>query len=313
MPDEAPRATPSLAERLASRIASDRASLQAAAAPPEPAPLPVPSGPTLPPLSAPPPTPEATAQTAPVQEHSASFQINFKRLEAAGVAAPTAQRGSRIEELRLIKRQLLKMTFAEGRTRTNDNSNVIMVTSAVPGEGKTFLSLNLALSFSMEQNLHVLLVDADHHRRTLSGLVGAPESAVGLIDLMTDRRLKMRDIILRTNLANLAFIPSGQPHPQGAELLASQEMAAVMRELAQRYPDRVILIDTPPLLASSEGAALSANVGQIVLVIEKNRTTKGNLRRSIERIDSCDTISLILNKDTGPEIFSGYSNEYESS
>jgi len=293
-----------LAERLASRIASDLASRKRAdeAASPRPPPAAVPI----------PPDPPAAARPQPAGQCSASFQINFKRLEAAGVASPTSQRGSRIEELRQIKRQLLKTVFVEGRTRANHNSNVIMVSSSVPGEGKTFITLNLALSFSMERNLHVLLVDADNHRRTLSGLVGAPEAAVGLIDLMTDRTLTMRDIILRTNLANLAFIPSGQPHPQGAELLASREMAAVMHELAQRYPDRVILIDTPPLLASSEGAVLSANVGQIVLVVEKNRTTKGNIRRSIELVDSCDTISLILNKDTGTQTFSGYSNEYES-
>jgi len=240
------------------------------------------------------------------------IQINFQSLEAAGVATPASPSSinARIEELRVIKRQILKTAFVEGRTRTSDNSNVIMVTSSVPGEGKTFISLNLALSFTLERDLFVLLVDADNHRRALSTLVGAPDNGVGLIDLLVDPTLRMRDIILRTTLPNLSFISSGQPHPQGSELLASKQMDAVMHDLSARYPDRLIIIDTPPLLASTEGAAMAVHVGHVLVVVEKDRTTRRNLRQTLDLLDGCDTLSCVLNKDNAMQAFSGYETEY---
>jgi receptor protein-tyrosine kinase len=294
----------SLAERIARRLA-DRAPAPARHSHAPPFPRPEPPAVALASEEGDPDEDSSDPQPPPIQ-------INFQSLEAAGVATPASHPSinARIEELRVIKRQVLKTAFVEGRTRTSENSNVIMVTSSVPGEGKTFISLNLALSFTLERDLFVLLVDADNHRRALSTLVGAPDNGVGLIDLLVDPTLRMRDIILRTTLPNLSFISSGQPHPQGSELLASKQMDAVMHDLSARYPDRLIIIDTPPLLASTEGAAMAAHVGHVLVVVEKDRTTRRNLRQTLDLLDGCDTLSCVLNKDNAMQAFSGYETEY---
>jgi len=239
------------------------------------------------------------------------LNLNYHRLQAAGFITPDSPRNSNTEEFRVIKRQLLKTAFNEDRSRRTTRSNVLMVTSSIPGEGKTFISMNLAMSFSMERDLHLLLVDTDTHRHALSTLVGADQQGnVGLVDLMLNPKLGIRDILLRTNLPNLSFIPSGRPHPQGVELLSSQEMVAVMDELAQRYPDRLIIIDTPPLLACTDGVALSSLVGHAIIVVSKDVTTKRQLNQTLEMLEGCENISCIMNMDSSHQRFSDYAYGY---
>lgn len=240
----------------------------------------------------------------------AFININFNRLQTAGFITPTSPRSAATEEFRTIKRQLLKTAFTDGRKRRSDNSNIIMVTSSVPAEGKTFVSLNLAMSFSIERDLYVLLVDGDSHRHSLSDLLGVPAGRAGMVDLMVDRDLQMRDVIQRTNIPNFTFITSGRPHPHGAELLASKDNAAMMLDLASRYPDRIIVIDTPPLMASTEAAVLAAHVGHTVLVVEKDRTSKRTLQRSLAMLEGCANVSCVLNMDTGEQPFSEYAYGY---
>jgi len=237
--------------------------------------------------------------------------LNYHRLQAAGFITPSSPRSSNTEEFRVIKRQLLKTAFNEDRSRRTTRSNVLMVTSSIPGEGKTFISMNLAMSLSMERDLHLLLVDTDTHRHGLSTLVGADQQDnVGLVDLMLNPKLEIRDILLRTNLPNLSFIPSGRPHPQGVELLSSQEMVAVMDELAQRYPDRLIIIDTPPLLACTDGVALSSLVGHAIIVVSKDVTAKRQLNQTLEMLEGCENISCIMNMDNSHQRFSDYAYGY---
>lgn len=238
------------------------------------------------------------------------LHINFKKLQAAGFITPQSGRTGSTEEFRVIKRQLLKGTFDEDGRRRSDNSNVIMVGSSVPGEGKTFTSLNLAMSLSMERDLHVLLVDADNHRHGLSSLLEARHAKVGLMDMLVDKTIQPRDIMLRTDVTNLTFIPAGLPHSHAVEMLASKEMERIMTELATRYPDRLIIIDTPPLLASTEGVAMSSLVGHVIIVVEKNRTTKRALNRALEMLEDCENVSVVLNMETSDHRFSEYTYGY---
>ena len=257
-----------------------------------------------PPVAAPP------QAAGPQDTDDGGININFNRLQTAGFITPNSPRSAATEEFRTIKRQLLKTAFTDGRKRRSDNSNIIMVTSSVPAEGKTFVSLNLAMSFSIERDLYVLLVDGDSHRHSLSDLLGVPQGRAGLVDLMVDRDLQMRDVIQRTNIPNFTFITSGRPHPHGAELLASKDNAAMMLDLASRYPDRIIVIDTPPLMASTEAAVLAAHVGHTVLVVEKDRTSKRTLQRSLAMLEGCANVSCVLNMDTGEQPFSEYAYGY---
>ena len=258
------------------------------------------------------PSPNAApdATTTPDEVYEPDLVINFKRLQAAGIITPNSVRTDTTEEFRVIKRQLMKATFNEDGKVRGHNGNVIMVTSSIPHEGKSFISLNLAMSLSMERDLYVLLVDGDNHRHGLSTMLEAEKTKVGLVDLLFDKSLRMRDIIQRTNVPNLSVIPAGQPHPQAAEFMASKGMVNLMDDLAQRYPDRLIIIDTPPVLASTEGVVLSSHVGHVIVVVEKDYTSKRQLRRSLEMLDGCENISCILNMETSDQRFTEYAYGY---
>lgn len=244
---------------------------------------------------------QAGPAAAPAEaDHAAHhLEINFNRLRAAGFLTPTAPRTGLMEEFRLIKRQLLKFAFADSPKGQNAQGNVVMVTSGLPSEGKTFVALNLAMSFATERDLYVLLIDGDSHRHSLSDLLGAERKA-GLVDMLTDQQLQPRDVLQRTNIPNLTFLPSGKSHPLGAELMASKQAGAVMQDFSKRYPDRIIIIDTPPVLASTEPAVLASYVGQTIVVVEKDRTAKKALRRTLEMLEGCPSISCVLNM-TSPE------------
>ena len=268
------------------------------------------------PVSAPPPPPQALAAEAPeavepIREASvggAFLDINFARLQAAGFITPQSPRSPHTEAIRGIKRQLLKNAFPNGRKGASGGSNhdnVIMVTSSMPGEGKTFTSLNLAMSLCAEHDLFVLLIDGDGHRRALGGLVGAREG-VGLVDILTDKTLQIGDLIQRTSIPNLSFVSGGRSHPHSAELLASKQFGLLMQDLAARYPDRIIIIDTPPVLVSTEALVLSGHVGQTLVIVEKDRTSTRQLQRTLDMLEGGRNVGCILNMVPEEENFSAY-------
>jgi len=236
----------------------------------------------------------------------AILQINLQKLQAAGFITPNSPRASNTEAIRIIKRQLLKSAFPQGRRGAGGgNDNVIMVTSSMPGEGKTFISLNLAMSFCAERDLFVLLIDGDGHRRHLGELLGAKED-VGLVDILVDSNLQVRDLIQRTNIPNLSFLSGGRSHPHSAELLASKQFALLMQDIAARYPDRIIIIDTPPVLASAEAIVLSSHVGQTIIIVEKGQTSKRQIQRTLEMLEGGRNVGCILNFVPSEEDFTGY-------
>jgi len=215
-------------------------------------------------------------------------------LTRAGIVGSSAMRSRVTEELRIIKRQLLSPALSEGRDG-EARADVIMVTSALPAEGKTFTALNLALSIAHEEDHHVLLVDADGARQGLRRFLVAGDLP-GLLDLAADPTVDVADVILGTEIPRLSVVLAGTHREHGAELLASQRMRSLIGEMAARYDDRVIVLDAPPCLVSSDPAALAAIVGQVVLVIEADRTQRGEVEGSLELLRACPRISLILNK-----------------
>lgn len=173
--------------------------------------------------------------------------------------------------------------------------NVIMVASALPKAGKSFCSVNLAASISLERELNVLLVDADIPKPHISREFGLSDSP-GLIDLLVDDSRSIEGTLIQTDLNDIQVLPAGSGHPQATELLASERMSRIIDELATRYKDRIILIDSPPLLITSEAQALSGQVGQIVLVVEAGETTQQALLQTVEALDRNKAINVILNK-----------------
>ncbi len=216
-------------------------------------------------------------------------------LQRHGLILPGEERSGLAEQFRLIKRPLLANAFGAPQLRVR-NGNLIMVTSSLPGEGKTFSTINLALSIAMELGRTVLLVDADVAHPQIPKYLELDGDHGGLTDLLTDPGVSMRDVLIRTNIDNLAILPAGKPYRRSTELLASERMSELLDEMARRYSDRVILFDSPPLLAASEPTVLATHMGQVVLVVEAERTPKGALERSLDLVAGCEVVMTILNK-----------------
>ena len=220
--------------------------------------------------------------------------LNLARLAEQGMLTQEGGRSSVAEDFRIIKRPLLRQARASGAEAIR-HGNLIVVTSAMPGEGKTYCAVNLAMSIAMEMDITVLLVDADVARPSVLKVLGlSPEP--GLMDVLLDPQLAMADVILKTNVANLRILPAGRSNKHATELLASRAMSRLLAEIANRYADRVVVFDSPPLLITSEAHALVGQMGQVVMVVEAETTTQHAVKEALRQIDSCEHIHLIYNK-----------------
>jgi exopolysaccharide/PEP-CTERM locus tyrosine autokinase len=245
---------------------------------------------------------DATGQMA---GRPAVLAINGLGLE--GIISPQTERSRTAEEFRMIKRPLLQRAFSEDLARS-DHPNVIVVTSSVAGEGKTFTSLNLAISIAMELDRTVLLVDADLANPGLSRLLHV-KNLPGLTEHLLDDGFDLRNLLLRTDVPKLTVLPAGHRHGRSTELLASNAMKSLLDELATRYPDRVVLFDSPPLLATSEASVLAEQAGQICLVVESATTPQFLVKEALGLLHYPDRVSLVLNK-TRDELLSARRGYY---
>lgn len=206
-------------------------------------------------------------------------------------SAPVPAHAVVAEEFRMIKRPLLrKLRDGESARR-----NLIAITSASPGEGKSFCALNLALSMAVERDTTVLLVDAHMAAPSLPVMLGMPEGP-GVMELLMDDTLSVADVIVKSGLPGLSVLPAGKSHRHAVELLASRDMERLLAELASRYADRVIIFDTAPLLASTEASVLAAQMGQVVLVVDAEGTTHAALAEALRQLEPCPHIHLVYNK-----------------
>lgn len=251
-------------------------------------------------IVAPVPPASAAAPSPSVPEADVGSRVNldFERLAATGMVTPDAARNQVAEEYRHIKRPLLLNAFGEGAL-PRPNRNLIMVTSARPHEGKTYTAINLALSIALERDRTVLLVDADVARPSVARVLNFPGTA-GLVDFLADHDRSLGDLILQTSLPKLRILPAGRRHAHSTELLASEGMQQLAQELADRYPDRVVVFDTPPLLATSEAAVLAGLMGQVVMVVEAGKTKREELKEALALLNPDQYIGLVLNKSHRP-------------
>ncbi len=240
--------------------------------------------------------------------------INRRRLRARRLLSPNGASTRLAEEFRVIKRPLIRQALGQGRG-TGANGSLIMVTSTRPNEGKTFTAINLAISIASERDVKVLLVDADLTAPSIPSILGITAKR-GLVDVADDESLDLSDVLLRTDIKNLTLLPAGRQEINGNELLASERMKAILADLAQHYPDRIIILDSPPLLASSEPSVLALSMGQIVFVVEAFRTSETAVRAALDLISSCDNIMFVLNKTRtlmGTQQFGSYYGSRRSS
>lgn len=239
------------------------------------------------------------AETRDDVRRSRRIAMDLKRLAAAGILTPDAIESRLANELRVIKRPVVNNCLGKSASRVA-KANCVMITSSSPGEGKSFLALNLAMSIAMERDSTVLLIEADTARPTLSSLLGMPSSP-GLLDLLANPGQDVASALIRTDVAKLAFMPAGTRQQNSNELLASDWMQQLVDELASRYPDRILIFDSPPLLFSPESRVLAHYMGQVVVVVEAEKTTHGMLNQALSMVEECPVVLLALNKATSPE------------
>ena len=242
-------------------------------------------------------SPKRMPHTRDVDATNANCHIDLERLERQGFITPLSQRRTSVKELQLLKRPVIKNAFGKGAS-VIDKGNLVMITSAIPGEGKTFLALNLAMSIAMERDTTVLLIDSDVIKPALSQLL-ALEAEPGLTDLLLDPNRSVGDVIKSTNIDKLSVIPAGRRYVHSAELLASDEMHRLAVELAERYPNRIVIFDAPPQLATAEASVLAQWVGQILVVVEEGRTPQRAVKVALSHLDSQKVVGMVLNKSRG--------------
>ena len=234
-------------------------------------------------------TPAQTTKT-----NKETINLNDKRLSERGFIYGHKAAHHIQEEFRHIKRKLINNAFGPA-AKTLKHSNLIMVSSSNPNEGKTFISINLALSIALEQDKTVLLIDADVLRPSIHRELEF-ESKQGLLEYLLDEVTSISDVIYNTNIPNLKLIPAGKPHHLTNELLASKKMATLADELAQRYPDRLVIFDCPPILGVTETPVLSSLVGQAVVVVEESKTKLDSVKKAVSQLNEDIAIGFVMNK-----------------
>lgn len=238
--------------------------------------------------------PPSAPTKATVHPSSAQTTLDLDAIAATGLLVPNAARSQLADEFRVIKRPLIANAMGKG-IEPISNGNLIMVTSALPGEGKSFTAINLAISIAMELDNTVMLVDADVARPSVLNMLGLPP-AKGLLDVLQQNSVDISGVLLRTNIEKLSILPSGTPHPRATELLASDTMVRLLDDMASRYSDRIIVFDSPPLLLTTESRVLATHMGQVVIVVNAENTAQAAVKQAITTIESCPLKMMVLNQ-----------------
>ena len=231
-----------------------------------------------------------------------TFRVDLDRLRKQSIITPDGERTLIAEGFRRIKRHILTNV---ANPKAGAPANLVLVTSALAGEGKTFCAINLAISIALEMDRTVLLVDADVAKPSVPKALGI-KAEIGLMDVLLDRRIDLAEVLCKTDIDKLTVLPAGTANQHATELLASGAMRELLRELASRYHDRIIIFDSPPLLAASEAGVLASQMGQIVVVVEAGKTSETQLKDALGRIDSSKVAGLLLNKGESPSLGYGY-------
>ncbi len=240
------------------------------------------------------PDPHMATGPRPVFRSMKSVVIDRAALRGAGLLPPESQEREIADQYRHIKRPLIARAFGRGVERV-PNGHIIMLASAAPGDGKTFTCINLALSTALEKDMSVLLIDGDVAKPHISTIFGVNKEP-GLLDALRDGSLDVESLILPTNVPRLSILPAGTRSETATELLASARMQQIVDRLSAHEPNRVVLLDSPPLLMTSESRVLANIAGQVALVVCAGRTPQQAVFDALELIGEGKSVGLILNQ-----------------
>jgi protein-tyrosine kinase len=233
------------------------------------------------------------------------LRISPEMLGRLGLISPQDQESQRISEYRDIKRHVL------AEIRGGAVSRVVLLTSALSGEGKSFCSANLARSLALDPDFSVLLIDADVIKPQLSRLTGTLDRP-GLMNALTDTQCDIESLIITTDIEGLSILPAGSANDSANEYLSSDRMRALLEELLL-VPDRIIVIDSLPMLITTEGRALAPLAGQVLMVVRAESTPRSAVRQAVELLDDQVNVKVVLNAVERSKIaqYLGYGYTYD--
>lgn len=245
------------------------------------------------------PGPAAAPSAREVLKPAHSTTLDLDHLRRASLLVPGDVRSDLAHQFRRLKRPLLENVRGPGLAPGSPRS-LVMVTSAVPGEGKTFCAINLAMSMAMEVDTAVLLVDADVVRPSVLSRLGIQARPAGLLDLLTQPGLALDEALISTNIPKLSILPAGKLHEQSTELLASTAMDRLLSRLVTLFADHIVIFDAPPLLPTTESSILASKVGQVVVVVEAMHTLRQSVQQAFGLLRGCPIVLSVLNKSEEP-------------
>ncbi len=266
----------------------------------------------------------------PVQEvaqHDSGHQVTAEqpagrqRSEPVKKASRVLEQGSWDE--RLIKATGISSSVAESfrtlRTKilhpeSGNPVRRVLVTSAVPGEGKSFVCANMAVSFAQGVDRHALMVNCDLRKPALERMFGLSNDQ-GLVNYLRDNT-NLGSLITEVGVNKLSLVPAGPPPVNPAELLGSDMMERLVDELGSRYDDRVVFFDSPPMQVASETAVLAKYVDGVVLVVRWGASRREYVQSLVEQLGKANIIGVVFNayKSTivDNKVFGSYEYQKES-
>jgi exopolysaccharide/PEP-CTERM locus tyrosine autokinase len=246
-------------------------------------------------VAAPKPSPsKEIARAAPAVVAGRQGVINAKLLADAGMVVPGQAVTGIAEEYRIVKREIIRNMIGAPNRPIMPRGHRVLIASANPGEGKSFSAVNLALSLAAEADYDVLLIDGDMAKPSVVKMLGLQDGP-GLMDALADPHLPLSDCIIQTDLPGLKVMPAGKSTHGDTELLASSRTEALLMQLEAGAPGRILVIDSPPILAASPAAVLAGHVGQLILVVRADETLESALRDAVGLVSACPNIQLLLN------------------
>ncbi len=234
------------------------------------------------------------ARAAPAIVPNRQGTIDRERLAARGMVVPGAPVTGIAEEYRIVKREIIRNFAGTANRPVVPRGHRVLIASANPGEGKTFTAVNLALSLAVEADHDVLLIDADIAKPSVLEALGL-ENGPGLMDALADPHLALGDCLIQTDIPGLKVMPAGTQHMNDTELLASARTETLLAQLEAGAPGRIVILDSPPVLAASPAAVLAGHVGQLIMVVRADQTLESSLRDAVGLMGACPHIQLLLN------------------
>jgi protein-tyrosine kinase len=223
-----------------------------------------------------------------------SVKLNYPRLRESKISLPGDRNSVIFNEFRSVKRKLLPLATRNGTEQRA--KNIVMVSSALPAEGKTFTSMNLAITLAAEKNLNVILVDGDVIRSSVTRYFTG-QSGRGLLDLFSATSCKLDDVLHRCeDISNLHILFSGTQNDGAPEMFASARMAEICDLLSKRFPQSIVIIDSPPVLATSEPTSLATHVDHLIMVVAAGRSSRHQVETALSALTSCRSIYMLFNK-----------------